>query len=117
MSLDEAVQEEKPQAPPWCAEDVFIKLKADLSWSLRIKPEPLDSHLVACHLVLLSAQGLKQHFSKYGPGITSEGIPTVCGGVVGMLVRTSIPGAQGRLMESGPVGKGLRNLHCDYFPK
>lgn len=32
------------------------------------------------HLVLLSAQGQKQRFSKYGPGITSEGIPTVCGG-------------------------------------
>lgn len=45
-----------------------------------MKPESLDAHLVACHPVLLSAQGLKQRFSKYGPRITSEGIPTMCGG-------------------------------------
>lgn len=100
------------------------KLKADLSWSLRIKPEPLDSHLVACHLVLLSAQGLKQHFSKYGPGTTSEGIPTVCGGGCGGDAcenvdswTSSLRLTEFRLTESEPVGKGLRNLHCDYFPK
>ena len=28
---------------------------------------------------IVDAQGLKQRFSKYGPGITSEGIRTMCG--------------------------------------
>ena len=37
--------------------------------------------------------------------------------VVGMLVRTLISGPRGRLTESEPLGKGLRNLHCNYFPR